>query len=974
MANFQIGRGLLNIGPEAGQTLLSIISQLHESIRLKGLSPQAAVEGLLEDELRDPETALLKALRRWLTSKGQSGLADLLEPLNVLELTSDSKRRSIGWPSKEWSVPLGSASELGPFGFTLDVDGGLSFNLLKDGGLHGGDIPSFEESQAYAAIPIHGRVKAGAKGTIPIPYAGLKVSSEAHFKRSMTYYYSFQSQNSLTGVALGSALSLMVSPTNGRALLQNLSSDRMTTHLLAVEIAGEHGFGGTLGIEAKFPTAYGTPGLSLAGKAKLSGDFNVLISQAPSRDQLRVLVKTLSSRERSIELGVSYVVGLSMLSPSVAQGLLSKIEGLNEKIKAIDEKAEAWAGKLKTWLKPGDLIREKILSHLTTKLDAIKDETGGSVFQILRTAFGYDGEEISSDEAIKSISENISGVVAEILDEMPDLFDISEDDIAERVAETFQNAIPSKALTVLETDIFDKIKEELEDALQETADSVDAAIYDGIKKFVGDQDPNEKIDAIRDFVKEVRDIAQTILDNISSAQTDLLAMEIALQRARTRRHSLDYEMIIDVGQDDLLERYQRTILDPSEYGDILLADGTQMGLSVTQLAHLQALTRTKGHRWSIALVGLSLAGSVTERKHIEVLKTKTGTLIATNGEIVKKRRFLSESRTVNFFSAMHIYEARNKTDGVDDPNAAATISISFEEIDDNLKTKEARALMRRFVDIGLLNTETFEELETAVRTARKEARSDLDASFGMSLAIPPSQFIATLRSIHQSQRGGLGLSAKSLTGDNLKDIIISSLAEYDGENIKALAPSVDSPDWGQFKNNQIGLSNANGKDNLDLDTVQSREAFLAAMVNPTAKLGARRGGNPARRSRDRHRPTTMPERERFKYGESIDALYSLLKTAAKLYFDTPIEGDVKNVEQQLDDYQRRMNEMAKDYLSPGTPFPGWASFIKEGKVPGKTAAFFAALQTIAVDETGIKPPLMVSFKPKKGVGKTFINL
>lgn len=965
MTTFSIGTGFLNIGNRAGNIFHNAIMLISSTVLNEGISPQAAIEKLLTDNTLtsgSPDEIIIKAMRKWLTKKGNSKLAELLEPIHVLETASDKARRKIGWPSKEWAVPLAGAGNLGPFAFSIDTEGGISFDLLEEGKNHGTDIPGFDGAQANASIRILGFIEGAAKANVPIPYGGINIDASASLSREINYHYGFQSQNSLTGVALASALKSIEDPTSGLKLLSKFSNTASLGRLLAIEMQGKESLGGELGITPKLPTGYGTFGLDLNGKVSLSNDFQMMIAEGSSDKKISLKAKTLRERGRSVDLGVSYTVGLSTISPQAATALLKNAEGLHDLIVKIDDKAGAWAGKIKSWLKPGDLIKEKILEIFSSEFESVRLAADTTPLTLITRVFGVTDRNLTSDEAIELASEQLGGVISNIIDEMPDLFEISEDQVRERIHDVLKDALPAKAIVWLDTNILTKINGELDKALTDLASKIDAAAMKRIKKFV--DGPNKKVDALREFITEVRGLSKKILDGISRAQTDLLAAEIGYARAKNKQNTLDYKTEIDLGVEENKTLFRQAVLAPSKFGRLLFSENTIEGVSIVNSNHLRQITKTSGHRWSVALIGQAFSGSISERKHISILDNKHGVTIASNGAIKKTRSLLGETRRASFFSAMHIFEARTHSAGSGEPNASATIKIDFEEDDDNLKVKEATALLERLKTYGSLSEDTFQAVKSAVENQRQSINGDLEATLSMSLAIPPSQFVRTLRAIYNGRPTTTGLLSKGVTGDFVLDAILTGLAEIDGEKIKSLAPKNDESSGLDLSGGNMGLATGSIISE-DMNTIRGRQKFLGNLVSNNSIMGL---------DGSQGQQLSNLDQDRIKYKETIEAVYELLYMASQLYYDEEISGTAEELREILYEWQKNMNKMAKKYLEVGTPLPGWLSGIKTARLPKKTAALFRALQIIAHSETGVVPPLTVSFKPKTGMPKTFISL
>lgn len=966
MSFFQIAGGALQIGDGASITLDSVIRKLGLLLGANSVSVETAIEILLNDDgdsINDAETVALKALRHWVAKHGSKSLADLLEPLNVLETATDAGRRKIGWPAKEWAVPLGSGANIGPFAFNIDADGGAYFNLLKDNEKPESDVPAFETSNASASMNLSGHVEGAAKGNVQIPIGGIKLGAQGEIGRSLSYHFGFAQQSNLTGLALASALSLVDDPSNGQAVLERFKVENRMARLSAIVLEGKEGLGGELGVSAKFPSAYGTFGVKLEGITKLANDFKIIVTKVDGANRLALKVKTNKDSSHNAEIGVSYSVGLSTISPTAATAILSHVKGLHDLIVRIDEEAEKWAKIVKSWLKPGDLIKEKLLEHLSKELGELKDKTGETPLVLIGRVFNLTDGDLTTDSVIKMASEQIAEITADILDELPELFDLSEDKVRQKIIDAFKDALPAQALAWLDTKIFTKVEKELRDALSDLSARLDETIESRISDFV--DNPGGKIDELRDFIGEARKISQKILDGISQAQTDLLAAEIGWHRAKTQNRSIDYNVTLDLNQPENLALYRQVILQPSKFGQILFSDNSQTGINVLQATHLREITKSGGHRWSVALIGMAIGGSVTKRSHVKIVNSLDGVLVATNSEIEKTSKFFKESRRANFLSALQIFEASAARKGGSEPNAAAAIKVHFEEEDDNLYVEEAKHLLSRLKDNHVLTQDVYNTIISDITATRNIVQGKLKAKLSMGLAIPPSQFINTLRAIQNNRPTRAGLISIGATNDFVKDAIIAALSETDAEKIKALGPKPDERSRAMGLSGSFGLT-ARTKENFNLETVEGRSQLLSQIVSSSTRMGL---------SNMSTNTLSDFDKDRIEYAETIEAVNALLITAADLYFnDSIVYNSPEELRDLLSDWQDNMDKMASRYLEVGKPIPYKLRLFGRGRMPYKTAGLFRTIQIIANMETGITPPLLLSFKPAKGEAKNYISL
>lgn len=952
-----INGGKLRVGSDAAEAFWKVILELATKVGQSDRSPEQALDDLIQNALSnfsDIEQQLLRELKAWVADKGSQDLADLLEPLSTLERSSDLARRQIGWPAKSWTGPAGALPRLSEMEFAIDVGGGAYFEVLEEGREPDPELPDVGDYEVAGLINLDGKVSAALGGKVQIPYGGVSAKVNASLSRSLSYCYGYQNPSMLTGKALASSLTHIVDPSSASAV-QKAFAQKTAARLVAIKVDGEGELGGELGINARFPTVYGTPGITLSGRARLARGFSYLIT--PQGDsQLRMKAATEQGRATGLEFGVSYTVGLSTIAPDAALSLLQHATDLHNAVEKIDKKATAIIGTAKSWLKPGDLIKPKLKGHVSKFLSSKAKIAGRTPLQGVGRLFGISSEDgLNTKDLTDTAVAQATTLIASIVDELPEVLQLPDETIRKHLKEAFSTALDADLVKALDVDVFAKIEAEINDTLDATLAKLDNKTKTYIREFLG-FDVVTKLDQLKGFIDKARDISQKILDGVSRAQTDLLAAEIGWQRATDDSDAYNYVVRFDTNDSAARLSYRKAIFKPGYFGEVLFDRQAHQEVDVDSMERLTRLQVTQGHRWSLALIGLALEGGVSNKSSVQVHETLDGVTIQTGGDLTKTKKLFSETRTVSFLTAMNMYES-GTTHG-DDPNAPAAIKIVFEEDDGGMHTKEARHLLSRFREQdSMLSDEVWAQLEQDIDHARAaQGQKRIAASLAVSLAIPPSQVVKMLEYVREQNSMALGLVE---TENPIMRAIVGAVAEVDVEGIEDL--------FNQSNDDVLGLADDErpASDAAPrLTTTEDRQQFLLDLMD--SKRGE--GGTELK--------LFGRNKKAKNYLQALEALNKVFLMAAKIHFNDLdfAPTDLDEVTRKVRKWQKVMNALAGKFLQTGTPPSGLLNLFWKGRVPAKTVSLFRALQVIARDATGVEPPLLISFRPRNGEPKSYISL
>ncbi len=954
MSFLTIGSNKIATGLEAAAKFKALLERVHEVHNSESINHLAALFVVA----REPEHQELgEAIIAWTQERVPEKWVGLFMPLRAIEQSSVTSKRQLGWPSASWQKQgAGTAGEV-TYGFELDVSGGLSFDVLADGAHVNQHLKTLAGFEAVAKVVAHGGLKGAVNGAIKIPVGGVKASVSGALNRSIEYVYGYQSHDDLAGMALASAMHQLCDPSDGLQLLETFKDPKLA-QLHGLLIAGSQGIGGAAQVCAKLPTQYGEFGLELGGEIKTSSAFDLVITAGEGGDALSMVANSGDTRDNAASFGVSYVVGLSTLAPQAAQMLLQEVQAVHQLIVKLDDEINQGLDEVvNTWLKPGDLIKPKVQGLLA---QVINDTNipNGTVLANLARMFGV---ETQTDTTFEQVSEQIhtqlATVVAQVVDEIPEVFDLDADEISQKLFDTFKDVVDPKVVELLNTNVFAKIKGLVDARVEQLAQDLNAATLEAVERIL-DRPVADVVQNVKNFMNKVRQISQTVLQKVSQAQTDLLSAEIGWRRSISKAMGMDYQVTFDfsdpASQVQVQEQFKQAVISPRSFGQLVMSQSSHEAITIVDSSARYELNRKAGHRWNVALIGLNLGGAVEKLSKVNIEQTPDGVSIHTAGNISKERSFWNETRRVSFVSAMNLFEASaTDVNGQPDPRASATIKINFEETDEKFKLKEAKALLKRFVTSGLLSEDVFDNIiESLAQMHRSADKKHVYATITVGIAIPSDVVIDLLETVDDSQ--GMGLMA----GPSLvQDELIKSLALHDQQWVDAnLSQSVTETGFG------LTADGAEFAELTPSEQYRKRVEFLQEALDSYALMDERGFGLDADHQANKH------------VGKAITAFENVLKIGADVFFNLdPPAHDAATMEWErfrstLRQRQEAMNEQASRYLKTGTPNPIWGN-----KAPEKTVAMFAALQSVTQRLTQVKPPLMITLKPKTGEPVSFVD-
>ncbi|MCX7553068.1 hypothetical protein OS175_04195 [Marinicella sp. S1101] len=955
-------------GDDAADVIKSLIDQVQEARRSEDVGLLEAIKEVVDSD--DDVKNLGEVLIEWARENSSEELSLLFTQLSEVEKLDEDTKRSIGWPSESWTKSHDGGDVDFSYGFDLEVNGGFSFDIYKDGITEIENLNTIEGFEALAKISALGQLKGGVKGSMNLPVGGAKVSADGGISRSLEYVFGYESHDQLTGLAFASAMRQLKDPSDGQQI-HSVFTNPKAAKLHGILIEGDQSLGGKADVSARIPTQYGDFKIDLGGEIKTSSTFDYVITHE-ELDTLSILVNSNRSRSNSASLGVSYVVGLSTIAPGAAHKLLEKVQGVHEHIvkldKEINESLDDFEKIKNTWLKPGTLIQEKINEKLGDLLN--NPDLPKSVISSLGKLFGVDVKD--SGEFFDLIKSQLTEVVAKLIDDMPDVFNLESEDISQKIVDAIKGSVDAKVIALLDRDVLGELKGMIDEKVTELAKRLDNDVNDGLKSVL-DISLDELPANIKKFLDKARSISQTILDKVTQAQTDLLSAEIGWRRAVSKAVGYDYKVTFkgmnDNDNNDGLAFYKKAVISPRSFGEIIFTKTLNLNeyIMVEDASARYALTENKGFRWNIALLGLSFGGAANKLSDVSIHQTTDGVNIITKGQVTKERSFWNETRRVSFVSAMNLYEANVKNkDGELDPRSTATIKLSFEEEDEKLKLEEAKNLLKGFVEHGLLSGNVKDNiLQALLKIHQTVDKKHVYATITVGVAIPSDVVITMLEKV--SDHTGVGL----MGGQGFfRNEIINSLATHDTE-------------WVDEMNMQstpmVGLGISGGSsdfDNLTEDEKFLRRIdFLKNAVDTHAHLhdeglGVRHSRHHDRLRNRRNRDRTMSSEEHA--ADAIIAFEKVLDIGADVCFnlerpDADSESiEWRRIESILREKQKQMNKYAKKYLKTGSPV--WAS-----KAPGKTMALFAAFKNVTNKLTQVTPPLLITLKPKNGEPVSFVD-
>ncbi|MGK7296966.1 MAG: hypothetical protein ACNS61_14275 [Candidatus Wenzhouxiangella sp. M2_3B_020] len=925
------GARILNVGSDAAEVLGKVFLDIRELNEAEGKSPLEAVKALLRKRnIPVDRKALLELLRSKLAENEKEEVERLLTSLGDLERRDGAPERTIAGLAKEWSKPdLELDSQLR---LDLSAGGSVAYVVDADGVPRPEGLPPIGQNKASAAFRIEGkagaRLEAGAGGAVGANFA-------ASADRSITYYLSYPNQTTLSGLAFAGAIRRLAPPYDWEAVLDGFQAGG-PGNLDAVRISGRAGLAANANVGVSVPTGQGMAGISFKGRVAFSNEFQVTVTN-PAPDVLRADVDVSNPLSHSTEVGLSYSVGLSSLAPNAARRLLARTSKAGEFLEKIDKLTDEIEGS--SWLKPGTLLRDEIREYLAGQVGG--DGPEATLFQRgLARLFALDGAEKFDEQLEKLVVEQATELLTAAVDDALGILNGDTEALEKWFDEVIEKEVGARLREKLQTAVLDKLPD-LDEKLKSAADQMDGAAEKALEKALG-KPVGDRLDDVRAVIEDARELLARINEGIQASVDELIGIEVGFARQRSRETRFDYT--VRFGKDAHAE-YARAILAPKKFGEYLLASPDIDGLEVEGAIRRTLLSRSASSEFGISLATLELQGGTTLSSEVDVVHTETGVAAVSRAELARFTKFLNEKREASFLSANAIFLSRHidsapELEGDDvplpegAPAAAPKLALKFRETDGKLKLGEVRKLLSRLAESGLVDDDAHAEILTAFRS--ESDGEHIAGSLTISLAIPPLSIPILVR-------------YGAANPDSLRSAMRSLMAEHLESEIRHLV-------------REYGIREAD-----DPDAFVGAADFLLHIDRIIEITEARFDDPGFRRARGHLRFTDFvkPLRD---IRNDIDVLGNVFRAGNEILdLDAAPGDDVAGI---LEDKQEEMVGHVKPFLRAGLPLPEWVPF--GGKIPVRTVLLFDALQTVAAQALGVRPPLVVQLKPEGKPARTFI--
>jgi len=987
----------LQSGNAAAQAFRLIVGGLIELEEESGLSLSNAVKKLAQMDLgEDLANSLVVAIKQWVARNGQEPLSDLLSSLREIELRQAHIDRQLGWPARTWT----KTPSVGPVAIELNADVGAYFEILADNPTLPRNLLPLGNHEAAAKLVLQGQLDSSADVAARLLQFGLSADGELGLSRRISSYYRYRSHDTKAGLALAGALSELRNPAEFDQMM-NLFQETSQAACLGVVVEGDAYIGGSMEVQAAFPTQYGTFGFMLGGEAKTSRGFTYTVTSNERSDGLIVAASSNSSFTNQFEFGASYSVGLSTISPAAAQAILSHAKGLADSLEMIDEKFQSLSGRLETWLKPGSLIKTKIDERLYALLMPALDADGSNRTEALAVAKALAGilgfqEPLGTPTAdtMKRISAGISNIIGTIVDDTLGILDRDGRALKAHLMQVTSSLVEGRISAILASNVYEKIVPDLNEQLEAVADQLDESTKSAIANFLG-QSPESGLRQISNFIERARSLAAKVIDGIASAQTELLAAELAWHHQRAVDLGFDYKVGFLQNSDDAKQAYELAVKSPRNFGKLLFKGKMPEGVNVLESSTFDRLYKTKGHRWSLALIGLSLGGAARQESEIEIVNSHNGVTLLTGNNLKEEKTFLRETRTASFISAINLLEAKaapkasgdpvgavpeGMVDLTGQPRASASIKLHLEEIDDHLHVEGAKKLLKRFIKSDLLDEDISDAVKAAIKKAQADAGDEvIAASLSIGLAVPSIEVLKLLEAAAPPPTV-FALESEAPPINFIERATIQALAEHDQVTVdeanKALAVLGQA---GEIKTDLLPEPEQNLVVETSQTTLSKNIIVLTAIASLPNAVETERAHDMLLDSLDTD-AIVQARRNVKKIRGAVRSLAKVLKISAEIYrtdLPDPLDSDLQNKHEELKGIiktkQKEINKAAKKFLDPGLPGPDRIIWFGKGRASKRIVALFAALQATTKHVTSVTPPLIVTFKPKNGQAMSFIS-
>jgi len=952
----------------------AVIAELESGGSFTPAKIKKAIKTVIDSNLLSD--TIKAALQAYIDDNLDARLVPLFKDISEIASKSEAKRQ-LGWPAKEWTKEAKQVTESQTFQYKLTVEGEAVFYIDS---VRSSDTPP---AKYGSSLRFRGGLGGSAGGSLIIPKGALNASANASISRDLSYQ--LESKDKFTGIVLAEGVSLLTSPADATKVAKKLSTPAFNgTKLKELKLSGAGTIGGEVGVAAKLPTQYGTFGLNLSGELRFDSTFTTRVSRGGNDKKLLVKYDRQKVKTEGFNVGITYVVGLSTLFPEEAQKLLSFAKETHEIIVKIDDVAKGLdddlGTALVTWLKPGDLIKGKLESYATTALKKVQAGKPDDL-TVLGGLAGVLGvnlpQNVNVEKAIGATSTALAELLTSIIDERIDILTINSDKIANDLRKVFSDVLTGDVIDVLDTEVFSKVKTEIDDRLKALAEKVDAEageLVDAIDAELGGRGQNS-YEKIRNFITESRKLSKKLLDGVTKAQTDLLAAEIGFEYAAKGSEALNFGANFDVSKTSARVAYKKIILKPGEFANLLIGQKTIDGVKPLATSLTTKFSRKTGQRWSLAFIGIPIGYSEKRLIDLEVSNSIHGVQIEAKNAIIEEQRFWKESRSLSFMTCMNVLQARKNNvseDKIKDVGAPLTMGLTFEDKDPKKSERELRKLLKNFGEEGVVDKNFIKKLvSSGVDQIKKAGRKDSMFTISIGLAVPPSALENLLNNYAAQMKDG-----DTTLGDTVISATANALITSKKENIRESLESAATIS----KFSELGLRLEKPKAAYDISDSELAEVLIG--IYELGEIETRLALAAGPRGGDRRRKEWAKNAELKRISKTLGAVKETMDILAELYTSKmlpptdPKTANYVRAQHEFESYvkgkQKLINSIMGPMLGVGASLP-WPLDYFGDVVPHKTVILFKTLQDVIAEENDeVIPPILVTMKTADGVVQSFI--
>lgn len=958
----------LNLGEDIGTALQNVMKAVIKTGLNDGswehvLDVADSELGTLLDaaELKLAQT-ILESFRDFLAKYGQEEFGDLVVKLSDLErrTTLDfGQDGRINFGKFDWSG--GKTVDAGKLPLTLKLETGLSlyFEVLEEKITRAFPLPAGRPSQAFATLVLDGMLAAKADANLKNTRLALGLNANASAGRTLKLHMSYPSQDRYAGLGLADALKRVPVPYDLASVGAALSKEGpFEGKLDAVEYTGKSGLGAGADIKLTVLTAAGPIPITLAGRAQLGNDFQlVTFKDSPGDSSVRLIIKTGSEREFSGSLGISYQIGLGDIAPDEAAKLLKALVKSEELIASIDKKI-ADDLDFSSWLKPGTALQKEIKKLLNELLSTSANESdeGKKAAEISIPEFvallGLSSDQTRKKQ-IDQITESASSLFAGLVD---DLFEPLGDQagLVERMSDALKSAFSDKVVGAVKERVLEKIPD-LGSKLDAAATKLDVNIVAELSKALERTGVTDKITLFREYLSKARGLLKTTIEKVELASTNLLTAEILVTRTTSETEAIAMGLILDPGEREAQSTYRQLVTNPRSATRLFTQKipGVVIDEKMDFLRTREIITKA-GVSWRLALIDATMSGQSSVIARTKIIEDgKTGILKAeTELKAIEQTKVFGETRTTTLISSHKLWYARaidhGSTHSEPLPKAAPEFSVAFVQDDKALQVKEARKILSAFVEEQLVSGESFAALINKLMELKAvNPGKKLKSEIGVSLAIPPGDiprlFAAGVASETKLIKMGRAAVAVNLA-DKLNEFY-DDLAKvtYKSETRSAV---IDA----------LGLSERyyNGPE-IDDEFVLERMSDIV--------------------KRAKRKASTTPMKTKLQnLGSDLEDATRAVSEYMRLGHEILTQFDENTTPVQLNQRQEEMRAKLKPLLRPGYAKPDWLpDWIFEERAPKRLVVLFSVLSDFCSSQLGYRPPVILTLQPEGGLNHQFVS-